>query len=252
MFAIYIPNQRGDAAKLLKTVGAEWALDPVVKPVAAVVAGTGPDGGSGTLVGFEHRDQVNPAVVIRRVLPDRQEWQPAAPDVDGPAGRYWLGVWRQHMPMPEDLQRAHVCDGLPLPLADGNEWIVPVVDNLPKRLKLDRSTGKEFEVPLEEYQRLTDRTREIFEAVMTEDNRTPLARMVDALGVSAMHYATEALAASYRIDINLVDTLGLFGEYEVVEAAMITTGLTLIATAGDLSAMELRELAMHEHGEIGG
>ena len=130
MFSIYVPGRRGEATQLLKSVGAEWALDPSVTAMATDIFSDGPDDGGGTLVHFD-KPLTDPRQAITRVDRTTQIWEPAAPSGELPAGRFWLGLWKERRPGPEDLKRASMSDGMPLELGDGNHWVVPIADYLP-------------------------------------------------------------------------------------------------------------------------
>lgn len=66
--------------------------------------------------------------------PDTQKWQPILD------GRIYLGWETAKPPTPEDLQCKDP-SGLPVPLQDGNKWIVPVYRDLAKNTTLPTILG---------------------------------------------------------------------------------------------------------------
>jgi hypothetical protein len=76
----------------------------------------------------------------------------------GPDGKWWVGHWKTARPGPEQLARPRICDGTPVKLRDGNEWIVPrCFCRLPNRIE---SLPKVLDVG--------------------DDGVTPLARVADS------------------------------------------------------------------------
>lgn len=65
--------------------------------------------------------------------PDRQTW--------ANAGKYWIGMWNDAKPGPEDLGRETMLRGLPMPLSDHNTWQIPQVKALPTYLNIDETGG---------------------------------------------------------------------------------------------------------------
>jgi hypothetical protein len=234
MFAIYIPGRGGEATKRLASVGAAWALDDGVTAAQTDIFQDGPDGGGGALIYFERGAGDRSA--LSRYAPAAQTWEPAAPAGELAGGRFWLGVWNERKPGPDDLQRKTVCDGLPVQLLDGREWLIAVAEYLPKRMRLDRATGAQKLEALPADMPFIDKTNAMFTYLVSDEFQSPL----DALGKvfqvvipQGLTYAAEALAKNYRVNVDLVDMLGLIGEFEAVKIAAVATGLELIATEGE-------------------
>jgi hypothetical protein len=88
-------------------------------------------------------------------------------------GKMWLGWERDNPPTPLDLQRPKLREGHTVTLADGNEWIVPVIRTLVGEAALspvltcDRS-GKVLRERVEpEFARIWDLTQRAFAALQT-------------------------------------------------------------------------------------
>lgn len=230
MFAIYLPGKRGAHESMLRDAGAGWACDPSVVAMFADVSEGGPDGGGGVLVYFDPRGRFAPNM-LATIDMAAQDWLPAAPDGELPAGRYWVGIWKQQKPTPDDLQRATLVDGAPLLLRDGREWVIPIADYLPRLMTINRQTGDEELRPLPDHLSFIERTNEIFKLFISDEFHDRLKDDFRVVVPKGLTYAAEALAVNYRVGRDLVDMLGLIGEFEAVQIAGIATGLDLVATA---------------------
>lgn len=226
MFSIYVPQGRGEAAAMLRKVGAEWALDRSVTAMAIDLRGTGPDGGSGALVYFDSRVG-DAAKQITKIDLSEQEWQPAAPCGELAAGRYWVGLWRDFRPGPEDLQRQELTEGLVVELLDRRHWQIPIADYLPSKLAIDRTTGEQMRKHLPEFAAFIEKTNAIFRHLISDDFQGHLAATMEVVIPQGLIYAAEALAVNYRVNIDLVDMLGVVGDFEAVKIAAVATGLEM-------------------------
>lgn len=227
MFAIYIPGRCRNDESALHDVGAGWAIDRSVNAMYTDVLGNGPDGGSGKLVSFDHRKLYVPGQIAFIDL-ETQRWEKAAACDGQPEGRYWIGLPKDRKPGPDELQRDDLADGLPIMLRDRCEWVAPVVEYLPKRLKLNRSTGEEVKAPREEDKPLVTRTNAMLELLLSEEfqNRVRDERVVDI--PRGLAYAAMVLGKNYRVNLDLIDMLDLVGDFEAVKIAGIATGLELL------------------------
>lgn len=240
MFGVYVPQRRGEASSVLRSVGADWALDPSVTAMGLDVIEGGPDGGGGLLVYFDRRGRLEPANVLAAIDLEAQEWQPAAPTGDLPAGRYWLGVWKSQRPGPEDLQREEHADGIPLELRDGRQWVVPIADYLPKMLRLNRATGQQEERPSERHAEFIRRANELFRLLIGDGFQESVEKHLRVVIPDGLRFAADALAINYRVNLDLLDMLaadGIVGEWEAVKIAAVATGVELLASTEKKSAL---------------
>lgn len=228
MFSLYLPGQGPNSEAALRDVGAEWALDSSVTPMFCSVD-EGPDGVSGRLVYFEQRGRFSTRHLAAVDL-SAQRWEPAAPDGDLPAGRYWLGVWKGQSTNPTDLERAKVVDGVPVELRGGGLWVIPIVDYLPQCVRLNRTTGEEELRPLPEHLSFIEQTNALFHYFIGDEFQDRVRETFKVLIPKGLSYAAEALAINYRINRDLVDMLDLIGEYEAADIATVATGLQMAAT----------------------
>lgn len=227
-FGIFVPR-RGEATNLLKSVGADWALDPSVAPMGIEILEGGPGDSAGTLIYFDRRGG-SPSQFTHIDLA-RQRWAPASKDGELPMGRYHVGYWRDHPPGPDELVRADVVDGQPVTLRDGRSWIVPIADYLPKRKGLDRSSGVETMKPRPEDEAFLRKTNELFELMVSDEFAGSIAQAMEIVIPGGLRYAAEALGKNYRVHFDLLadDMLDLVGDMEACRVALVATGLALMA-----------------------
>lgn len=238
MFAIYLPGRHLNTDAALRAVGAGWALDPSVTAMFADVPEGGLDGGGGKLVYFDSRRGRFPDR-ITRIDQQTQTWLPAAKCGELAEGRYWLGVVAGVSPLPEWFEREAVIDGLPVKLLDGNHWVVPIVEYLPKRLTLNRSTGEQETRPLDIHMPFVESTSEMFRHLIGEEFQRQVAEELRVVIPNGLVYASMALGMNYRVNHDLVDALGLIGELEAVRIAAVATGLEPLASISADAADEL-------------
>lgn len=239
MFSLYLPGPGPATEAALRQVGADWALDSSVTPMFVGID-EGPDGVCGRLVYFEQRGRFS-SKHLAAVDLQAQRWEPAAPEGDLPAARYWIGVWKDGAANPEDLQRANMVDGVPVELRGGQQWVIPIVDYLPQSVKLNRQTGEEELRPLPEHLSFVEKTNALFRYLIGDEFQERVAETFKVLIPKGLSYAAEALAMNYRVNRDLVDMLDLIGEYEAAEIATITTGLKLAETVDQKKSLFLAE-----------
>lgn len=154
--------------RTLPAVLERFRLDGVIERDAGATLATcevpsaGPGGRSGLLLCHA------PGTLQIGFYPDRQKWDPLDPD--DPAAGAWMGFdHSQPPPGPADLVRARVFGGHPVPLADGEEYTIPVLrrpgdgrTSLPETIgwgprgEFQRAVREEYRVLWEESARLQD------------------------------------------------------------------------------------------------
>jgi len=138
--------------------------------------------------------------------PDFQEWKPVGKAEDAP---YWIGLDKESAPTPEDLVRSAGGAGYRCELADGREWIVPVIrrpdgsTELPRDLVWDDAGVFQEQVQVR-YQQIWERTEEALEWFRAGFNTLRGKAIAPALRL-----AIDALALLYRYDQPLHNRLRL-------------------------------------------
>lgn len=176
---------------------------PAETSLAAAQNNGGPDGKVGQLVAvLPPRGVVGGEEANAGYWPDRQTWTEVKDTADKTL--YWIGREKASPPTPLDVQREKIIYGHPVKLADGKEWIIPVVG--PYNTRLPRTfapaPGK----------RLTMVVREQYQAIFTESEKWhTIARTQGAEydWHEAFSYAFGLLGVNYRVGFWEVLTLGL-------------------------------------------
>lgn len=222
MLAIYMPGKRRSLPEVLDECGAGWFRDPSDSLAFAEVLEGGPDGGGGMLA-FD--DQCRRPLAA---MGPGQKWTPCVEAEGVEAGQYWVGVWEDCRPTPDDLQRADVVESYPVRLADGQEWLVPIAPLLPKRLTLNRATGQQEDVVLSKHRQFAERSNEIFALLIGDEFHDRLRDHLQVVIPGGLRYAADALQKNYRVNLDAVDALELIGHAEAIEIAGIATGLIMV------------------------
>jgi hypothetical protein len=213
---VYLPQASGADRKELVDRGLGSLLDSSVDVIPTEVR-TGPDGGYGKLVTFTDDTP-------REYNAETQTWLEAPKDGQLERGRYWVGYANTARPSAGDLQRATLYDGEPVRLKDGNSWIVPIADFLPKRLTRDTATGEEVEVPADEHREFVNEANAILDLLMSSGFLQMVERELVIRIPRGLSFAGKALAKNYRVNSDVIDLLKLVDGFEAVDIARAACG----------------------------
>lgn len=202
---IYIPRaHEGDRGEMhpLARVG----LADHVAGQDAIAIGTGPDGSGGSLYAWRT------PYTDRRLHfnADDQVWIPAMRDGANPEGRYWVGLWKDSPPVEKDLRRPNFLPGVDFSLG-GQEWMVPSLGMLPKKIVLAEDSRVTFSPKL------------AYQAVAIEAyrwisfRRNPANKLAGRTLEEAILFCVRVLALNYRIPKELVNRLELFDTSSIAD-----------------------------------
>lgn len=137
-----------------------------------------------------------------RYEPENQVWHPVSDGVH-------VGWWKDGVPTPDEMLAPKTArDGVPIRLADGRQWMIPVVrfitgdTGLPAILRWDCRTGKARTENSPRYVELVNLCDRIFAAEVGRDQAAYSLEELFRLG-------TLALAVNYRVREAEVSALGL-------------------------------------------
>lgn len=147
-FLYYLPQHATDtiSPQQIVAAGLGYAFENPGSKSCNPLHGAAPGGSGGAII-------FDPARVQRHgYQPTLQTWQKHE------SAGYWVGIWKDDKPGPDDLQKAKPLSGTPVKLGDDREWIVPLarhwsmdddpeawpywLHNLPRRVLFDTS-GKD-------------------------------------------------------------------------------------------------------------
>lgn len=220
---VYIPGSARADRQSLISAGLGELLDPAVDP-AYLNTVKGPDGSHGVLVAFCGAIPLPPPAYDA----ETQEWLEAPPDGELAKGRYWLGYVKTAKPSADVLQRSELIDGEPIRLADGNNWIVPCAEYAPKRLTRDRDTGDEARIVTDAHRLWVKWSNEIYRWFTSTGFQAAVEANRAVTIPNGFRYAALTLSKNYRVNIDVLDLLGLVEDFEAFQIARVATGMTII------------------------
>jgi hypothetical protein len=193
----------------------------------------GPDGKRGMACTWLRGNGDDPPLGIV----ESQKWTPCRPAaIPGgklEAGAYWVGVDRERPVRPEDIERAEPFAGHRVPLDDDQIWTVPIARRLPHCHGLD-DRGAYCRQIHPRFAAFWQRSESFAAELLTVVRQLTLmatrkgAKPTDTLNAQfdmaeTFDFAVEALAMNYRLNAELVTTLGLLddcGLLDVVKAVV--------------------------------
>lgn len=217
---LFFPSERveKDLPALFARTGLAELLDPHDDQPGVVedLIPCGPSRTAGTLCHWPtaRGEQAQPVIAS-----DRQTWYEAKPRDGLPKGRVWIGYETARRPRPVDLQRTKLHPGQAVRLADGQDWLVPIVRELPQLYGYDDDgeLATRFDVP--RYQDVFDRTWQWCErirgAAIQEQAAEGQSFRVSFDRRDYFAYVADLLALHYRINRDVVDALGLLATGDV-------------------------------------
>ncbi len=138
--------------------------------------------------------------------PDLQTWTKAV------TGDFWIGTWNDRKPIEQTLRTASQLAGHRVVLADGVEWLVPVVrlieggSSLPASLVLGEN-GEVFTTELPAYSELSAKANQLFADLCVEMGWNEGEQVLAA--ADRMKLAADAMAWNYHIGIDELNVLAL-------------------------------------------
>lgn len=139
---------------------------------------SGPDGLNGCIISETPGARIG-------YYPDDQEW------CESENGAYWIGFFKTAKPCPNDLARKEQYGGHLVKLADGSEWLVPVVrilcggTSLPQAVKWGKN-GEIIQEILPQYVELCRVGEEISEHVLEHGTISGTTEYLANIAVSAL------------------------------------------------------------------
>jgi hypothetical protein len=168
------------------------------------LAGRGPDDKSGSIIWYsDNREPPRRCGYYKT----EQDWHDC--------GAFYIGIDTASPPTPADLRRKREHAGYPLELADGNQWMIPVVrrpndtTELPTDLYVD-AAGNLCEPIKPAYQKYWEAGKEVCEWVyggIEPKTITALNLAIDALGLNYRYGPAEHAILRYIDKENFVELL---------------------------------------------
>lgn len=208
-YQIFIPHKGGANLDHLRAVGLDDLLSPHDERPGCADILRGPDGNPGQLWGWPG------AKDVLSFAPDSQTWEPCQPDPVRklPAGRFWWGFGAE-TPTEESLRRETTFRGFKWAIADGREWLVPNVLELPESFGFD-ATGDVIRIADAAYKPFVDDAEWAIHQVLDVQLARGARDWKRELSV-----ACRFLGANYRLNRELIIRLGLLKPDNVLGVLM--------------------------------
>ena len=169
-------------------------------------------------------------------FPERQRWV----EFTGPDKQplYWAGYETASPPRPVDLIRPRTIPGMAARLADGNDWIVPLVHSqiagelftsLPRTLRCG-AAGQAYLQADDSYAEIVADSARLWETVATPTAQWPLSELETLL------FDVRLLAINYRLGLVECSALGLLNT--LCKFAPIYVALGLDAVGAETEAQK--------------
>lgn len=177
----------------------------------------GPDGGDGFIATLDSSRACT-------CSPDEQEWQERR--------GFWIGHWKGAAYLPQDFARERQYAGHLVTLADGNQWLVPVVrlfdgdSPLPQRLAMG-ADGAIAGTILPRFSQLFDDANHVWDSVLLQVPGHTGRTLPRDIG---WRVAVDALSLNYRIGNQEASLLGLFTDGTLLDVLEAIVDLPNLAT----------------------
>ena len=222
----------------------ELGLDHVDRAIQSrVVMNHGPDGKSGLIFGPADTPRLG-------YYANEQTWWPV------PDRPYWIGWQTDAQPGPEDLARKSQLAGIPLTLADGNKWVIPLAQHwdgqtqLPVIYRLGKGGVEKDVVPaLKPFQEAVQKFLDVWKAALEkgEEPTYPDDELFDLAGL--------ALSLNYKIGRWEALALGLLQSSRYADMSSVwdvcSATFNWQGVMAALATMAEKKRDPEEHGDSG-
>lgn len=206
-FQIYIPGAHSVAPELEKV-----GLGDFVSGAESLPCPNGPDGKDGAIFAWW-----NPKCRQIGYRPGEQTWHKSA---EG----YWVGLWSNSPPTPDELKRPYQERGKVIALGDGNVWLVPAVEQLDRDMVLADDGTWKYEVQRRHHQLWLDSLAWVERFAPTQDGKSQVSINLGALA----DFVIGALRLNYRITREVAAALRLLTTSTIGEPFSAITGVPVV------------------------
>jgi len=207
----------------VRALGLEHAYDR--QPTSREQIGCGPSGKSGVV--FADPDRMGAGGI--GYYPDQQTWEAVPVEEGEPV--LWIGFWNDNRPSPQDLARKEQVTGPRVRLADGQEWMVPLVQHweedgkrcaLPQVVKrLAKGTWVCGEI-VPKYRAIWEASQRFWGVLMSMYEAAAGGDRTEDYQFDGLYdFASELLGLNYAIGPLEVSALGLFTSDDMAQNVIL-------------------------------
>ena len=253
------PPPKFSGAQITDEALKQFGLSEVFReshPVSSEVHNNGPDGSAGLLVALlpSHMKATDDKGVFQvRIKLDEQTWVKR----NKGENEFWIGFCKDAIPGPHDLRRPFQVGGHPVKLADGNDWLVPVVrtaadgsSTFPKAIGIDEE-GALSQIVLPRYAPFCNRIAEWWNKIVPQ-----IASIDSSEGKVVVRFdqeetfllAIEALSFNYHMDTHVGALLSFEGDGLITDATMADIVFASADVPGYLGKLAALAIAEKKNG----
>lgn len=217
-YLLYVKNANStNAVSKLKQYGlSDLGFDNVMTTVVESAPDRSPDGGA--ICGWM-KGSSDDAVMTYN---SNQQWVPFPSNGSRGEGDVWIGFEPGRPVMPGDIARKSMNAGNSVCLADGNEWLIPAAQELPKKLGLGSGGEATLDVEpefKEYYDKAFNAMQQVFkpfgmwnDSVGFAEDIEPTDEIKTVTIEDGARLAGIALSINYRLNYEVALLLGLLNE----------------------------------------
>jgi hypothetical protein len=204
-YQVYIPGAADVAFELTKV-----GLADLVPNAECLTEPNGPDGQGGAIFSWWTN---GPKSRRMHFSAKEQDWF-ASPDK-----RYWVGLWRDERPLPDDLVIGGD-RGVRVRLGDANTWLVPSVDLAEREMIVEPDGRRTFATP-RRFEHLRSQQMQWREWV---ERQGDVFDLTDALFWQWFDVCVSALKLNYRLTPEVVGALRLLSTGNIIDVMNAVCG----------------------------
>jgi len=149
--------------------------------------------------------------------PGCQRWAPCK-GKDDRAGLFWIGILTDRPFKPETLQRTEMYESIPVKLADGVEWLVPIAKALPHVWGIDDNA--EFSRSISpEFAGFSSLCDEYYQVISQKEAGDTI------VWSDVWKFCLSALSINYRVNSDILDFLGIINDETGMGIVFASMGL---------------------------
>lgn len=244
-YLIYIPGVQGSDSGPLILAGLAPLLREGEPGPSAAQVDRGPDGRSGTIYGWISGTDSDQTLGMFPSTTWLKNWN----------SKFWLGINEADPPQPRDLIRKRIVPGRQITLADGFNWSVPSISQLPHKFfqnedgELERKVRAEYQTYYDFAMQVNSQLMESFskiEELRAVDEKLADEQFIPVTIPDGLKFVASALAINYRLSFDICILLGMFDNRSAAAAMVVFCELSEIRLVSDtIKKKELPPVFIH-------
>ncbi len=220
-YQLFLPDTHKPEAKELQKFDKWMSTVGLQDHVAGIdhtsISGFGPDNLTGQLCGWLNS---RTGAIRLEHKPAEQTWLPALPVNGTVAGSYWVGVWNEDLPTPQELIRTETQPGKWTQLGD-TEWKLPTPTTVEREGQY-REDGTMYWVPMRDFAWICDEAERYAKDLLETWQEKQMVISVDPS--EFVGWILRLLRVNYHITPEIAAHLGLWRSSQLKDAVLSSLG----------------------------